>query len=31
MNRPVESVRARMFYMGLTKEAPISLHAKKTP
>ena len=26
MNRPVESIRARMFYMGLTKEAPISLH-----
>lgn len=26
MNRPVESIRARMFYMGLTREAPISLH-----
>ena len=26
MNRPVESIRARMFYMGLSKEAPISLH-----
>ncbi|MGM9602010.1 MAG: hypothetical protein ACI3W5_10605 [Faecousia sp.] len=27
MRRPVESIRARMFYMGLTKEAPISLHS----
>lgn len=26
MNRPVESIRARMFYMGLTREAPISLY-----
>lgn len=26
MNRPVESIRGRMFYMGLTKESPISLH-----
>lgn len=26
MNHPVESIRARMFYMGLTKEAPFSLH-----
>lgn len=31
MNRPVESIRARMFYMGLTKESPISLHTKETP
>lgn len=26
MDRPVESIHARMFYMGLTREAPISLH-----
>ena len=30
MNRPMESIRARMFYMGLTKEAPISLTTKTT-
>lgn len=30
MNRPVESIRARMFYMGLTKDAPISLPPKET-
>lgn len=30
MNRPVESIRARMFYMGLTKESPISLQTKET-
>lgn len=29
MHRPVESVRARMFYMGLTKDAPISLRPQK--
>lgn len=29
MHRPVESVRARMFYMGLTKEAPISLRPQE--
>lgn len=31
MYRPVEIVRARMFYMGLTKESPISIYAKETP
>lgn len=31
MNRPVKSIRARMFYMGLTKESPISLRGEEKP
>lgn len=29
MNRPIESIRGRMFAMGLSRESPVSLRAKE--